>query len=90
MAYVNDLLFYISKPKESIPALMLEVQKYLTNFKIHFEKSLKNSLPFIWKKESLYYLEVHISANARLLYGHNYGSLLIEITRPFSEMVWKG
>lgn len=81
-AYADDLIFYLFKPQEFIPALMLEVQiSAMATF-------MQNNFPFIWNTESLYYLGVHITADAKLLYELNYGSLMTEIIRDLHR--WKG
>lgn len=103
-AYADDLLFYLSAPQTSLPAPMLEVHRFgdLSNFKINFEKSallpshvpsvlarsLQHIYPFIWNRDSLVYLGVHISADQKLLYDLNYGSLLTGIIGGMKK--WKG
>lgn len=103
-AYADDLLFYLSSPQTSLPALMAELSKFgdLSNFKIHFEKSvllpshvslgmktiLQNSYPFIWNKNSLAYLGIHITADPELLYDLNYGSLMKGVMGDLQK--WRG
>lgn len=111
-AYTDDLLFYLSTPQTSLIALMQEVDRYghLSNFNINFEKSilrpshvpqemarmLRRVYPFVWKKDSLFYLGVHITSDQIMLYDLNYASLMAgirvdlkEMDRTISNMVWK-
>lgn len=74
----------------------------LSNFKINLEKSvilpshvppslatlMQKNYPFIWNRESIFYLGVHMTVEEKLLYERNYGSLLTEITEDLHR--WKG
>lgn len=70
-AYANDILFYISKPRLTLPNLMKELKKSgNSNFKINPIKSeilnislskkeaftLQREFPFTWKGKEIYYL----------------------------------
>ena len=103
-AYADDLLFFLSKPEESVHELMQEVIRYgkISNFKINLEKlvilpshvplpiikSLQDRYSFLWNRESLCYLGVHIAADEKILYERNYETLITEIMKDLNR--WKG
>lgn len=103
-AYADDLLFYLSKPRESLEEVMGEIERFgaLSNFKINPEKSIlmpshvpsktrtaiQANFPFIWNMDSLRYLGINLTANLKKLYELNYGALLANIQSDLKS--WKG
>lgn len=81
-AYANDLLFFVTKPHATLPALMKEFSLYgsLSNLKTNYSKSeamnlsvpaediddIKSKCPFQWADSSLKYLGIWVTPK---LYG---------------------
>lgn len=92
--FADDVLFFITKPRISIPNLLATLKNYgeLSNYKINLGKSealninidrqevtrLKEVFHFPWR-ESIKYLGVQLASSLRKIYLLNYIPLLDEI-----------
>lgn len=90
VAYADDVLFFISNPRTTLPNLIKELKKYgeLSNLKINHVKSEILSLSkeevivlqreFTWVEKDLKYLGVKPTPSLGNLYQENYIPLLKE------------
>lgn len=100
-AYADDVLFYISNPRITIPNLLGTLKKYgeISNLKINLSKSeilninisrqeevkLQEEFHFPWRKE-IKYLGVSLTDSLRKIYLTNYIPLLDEIKQEIKKI----
>lgn len=95
VAYADDILFFITNPRITLPNLMkcLKIYGEISNFKMNPSKSeilninvqkqeeqtYQKEFPFIWRKKELKYLGVKITSFTATLYQTNFTLLLNDI-----------
>lgn len=100
-AYADDVLFYITNPRISIPNLLQILKRYgdISNFKVNLSKSeilninidkqeeekLSGEFHFPWRRE-IKYLGVKLSNSLKKLYSINYIPLLNLIKQELQKM----
>lgn len=91
-AYADDLIFFVSNPRVSLPNILSAVGIYgeLSNFKVNCAKSavlnitipdlearsMRTSFAFRWADKSIRYLGIDITSDLAHLYAANYEPLL--------------
>lgn len=92
-AFADDVLFYISRPRISLPNLLKVLKEYeeLSTFKINLNKSgilnisskeeysLHQEFQFPWRKKGIKYLGIKLTASLGETYQANYIPLLDEV-----------
>uniref|UniRef100_A0A8C5Q5Y4 Reverse transcriptase domain-containing protein n=1 Tax=Leptobrachium leishanense TaxID=445787 RepID=A0A8C5Q5Y4_9ANUR len=100
-AYADDLLFFVTKPEVSLPAIMVAFRDYgrLTNLKINYLKShilnvsvpdsraqaLKPYFAFTWAADKIKYLGIWLSSQSSHLFRDNFPPLLTLIQRDLAN-----
>jgi len=95
--YADDILLFITKPENSIPALVAIIDQFgqISGYKINYDKSEALPLgdfgdraslvnfPFRWSSTGFVYLGVRVSAKVEELYKLNFKPTLTAVKRDF-------
>lgn len=101
-AYTDDILFYITSPRITLPNLLKTLKTYgdVANFKMNPSKSeipnisvkpqeeriYKQDFPFIWRETELKYLGVKITPSLEIIYQQNFIPLLNDIKTDLNKI----
>uniref|UniRef100_A0A8C6WLV1 Reverse transcriptase domain-containing protein n=1 Tax=Neogobius melanostomus TaxID=47308 RepID=A0A8C6WLV1_9GOBI len=99
--YADDIIVYITDIKQTLPALLEEINKYgeISGYKLNHNKTeameigenlendFKKQFKLKWTRDKVRYLGIKIPNNLENLYQYNYGELLNTIRQDLTR--WK-